>query len=78
MDSKNTNLVTFRYLASLLFIFSHGLLIFGHLTVGAGLHGLGEIFITPWALREKAWDLVSIAIFFLFFDLWGLINTSWH
>ena len=74
MDSKNINLVIFRYLASILFIFSHGLLILDHLPIGAALHGLGEIFIAPWAFRERAWDLVGIAIIFFFFDLWGLIN----
>tara|TARA_B100000131_G_scaffold264188_1_gene261333 strand:- start:930 stop:1172 length:243 start_codon:yes stop_codon:yes gene_type:complete len=76
MISKNINLVICRYLASLLFVFSHGLLILDHLPFGAALHGLGELFIAPWAFKERAWDLVVIAILFFFFDLWGLINMS--
>ena len=76
MDFKNINFVFFRYLASLLFILSHALLILDHIIFGAALHGLGEIFIAPWAYREKAWDLVLIAILFLFLDLWGLTNFS--
>jgi len=48
------------------------------LPVGAALHGLGEVFIAPWAFRERAWDLVVIAVLFFFFDIWGLINTPWN
>ena len=78
MLSNNSSLVFFRYLASLLFILSHGLLVLDHLPIGAALHGLGEIFIAPWALRERAWDLVLIAFLFFFFDLWGIISTPWN
>jgi len=53
------------------------LLVLDHLPVGAALHGLGEVFIAPWAFRERAWDLVVIAVLFFFFDIWGLINTPW-
>ena len=54
------------------------MLVLDHLPVGAALHGLGEVFIAPWALRERAWDLVVIAVLFFFFDIWGLINTPWN
>lgn len=78
MPSQNLYLVLFRYFASLLFILSHSLLVLDHLPIGAALHGLGEVFIAPWALKERAWDLVAIAILFFFFDMWGLINTPWN
>ncbi len=68
--------VFFRYFASFLFILSHSLLVLDHLPVGAALHGLGEVFIAPWAFRQRAWDLVVIAILFFFFDMeraWDLV-----
>ena len=64
MNSGNWQFVFFRYFASLLFILSHSLLVLDHLPTGAALHGLGEVFIAPWAIRERAWDLVAIAILF--------------
>ena len=78
MSSSNWQFVFFRYFASFLFILSHSLLVLDHLPTGAALHGLGEVFIAPWAFRERAWDLVVIAILFFFFDIWGLINTPWN
>ena len=78
MGSSNWQFVFFRYFASFLFILSHSLLVLDHLPVGAALHGLGEVFIAPWAFRERAWDLVVIAVLFFFFDIWGLINTPWN
>ena len=78
MSSSNWQFVFFRYFASFLFILSHSLLVLDHLPVGAALHGLGEVFIAPWAFKERAWDLVVIAVLFLFFDIWGLINTPWN
>ena len=78
MQSKNLLFTALRYFASLLFILSHGLLVLDHLPIGAALHGLGELFITPWAYRERAWDLIFIAIIFFFFDIWGLINIPWN
>jgi len=54
------------------------LLVSDHLPTGATLHGLGEVFKAPWAFRERASDLVAIAILFFFFDIWGLINTPWN
>ena len=78
MVSGNFQFVVFRYLASLLFILSHSLLVLDHIPFGAALHGLGEVFIAPWAFRERAWDLVVIAVLFLLFDIWGLINTPWN
>ena len=56
MNSSNWQFVFFRYFASFLFILSHSLLVLDHLPVGAALHGLGEVFIAPWAFRERAWD----------------------
>ena len=78
MYPNNSYFVSLRYFASLLFIISHSLLVLDHLPLGAALHGLGEIFIAPWALKERAWDLIIIAILFLLFDMWGLINISWN
>mgnify|MGYP001377638468 CR=1 FL=1 len=63
--------VIFRYIASLLFLFSHGLLVLDHLGIGAALHGIGEVFFAPWAIRQRAWDLVFIALLFGVVDLWG-------
>jgi len=52
MSSSNWQFVFFRYFASFLFILSHSLLVLDHLPVGEALHGLGEVFIAPWAFRE--------------------------
>jgi len=72
---KKTNC---QLLEFILFILSHSLLVLDHLPIGAALHGLGEVFIAPWAFSERAWDLVVIAVLFFFFDIWGLINTPWN
>ena len=78
MISGNLQFVFFRYLASFLFILSHIFLFLDHIPFGAGLHGHAEVFIAPWAFKERAWDLVVIAVLFFFFDIWGLINTPWN
>ena len=75
MVSGNFQFVFFRYLASFLFILSPSLLVLDPIPFGAALHGLGEVFIAPWAFRERAWDLVVIAVLFFFFDIWGLLKT---
>ena len=69
-----------RYLASGLFLLSHGLLVLDHLGVGAALHGIGEVFFAPWAIKQKAWDLVFIAFLFFVFDLWRTLKLgfSWE
>ena len=63
--------VILRYIASLLFLFSDGLLVLEHLGIGAALHGIGEVFFAPWAIRQRACDLVFIALLFGVVDLWG-------
>tara|TARA_Y100001968_G_C19270013_1_gene673748 strand:- start:685 stop:909 length:225 start_codon:yes stop_codon:yes gene_type:complete len=68
--------VIFRYIASGLFLLSHGLLVLDHLGVGAALHGIGEVFFAPWAIRQRAWDLVFIALLFSVFDLWGTFKIG--
>ena len=68
--------VIFRYMASGLFLFSHGLLVLDHLAIGAALHGVGEVFFLPWAIRQRAWDLVFIALLFAVFDLWGTLKLG--
>ena len=68
----------FRYFASGLFLLSHGLLVLDHLGVGAALHGIGEIFFAPWAIKQKAWDLVFIAFLFGAFDLWGTLKLGFN
>ncbi len=69
-------LIIFRYIASLLFLISHSLLVLDHLGMGAALHGIGEVFFAPWAIRERAWDLVVIALIFGVFDLWGAVKSG--
>ena len=70
MVSGNFQFVLFRYLASFLFIISHSLLVLDHIPIGAALHGIGEVFIAPWAFKERAWDLVVIAVLFFLFEIW--------
>merc|ERR1712138_255129 len=67
-----------RYFASGLFLFSHGLLVLDHLGLGAALHGIGEVFFAPWAIKQKAWDLVFIAFLFGVFDLWGTLKLGFN
>ena len=76
MNSSNWQFVFFRYFASFLFILSHSLLVLDHLPVGAALHGLGEVFIAPWAFRERAWDLVVIAVLFFLLRYLGSYKHS--
>ena len=78
MYANDVKFVFFRYFASILFFISHSLLVLDHLPIGAALHGLGEVFITPWAFKERAWDLVIIAVLFFLFDLWGLFSKAWN
>ena len=70
--------ILFRYFASGLFLLSHGLLVLDHLGVGAALHGIGEIFFAPWAIKQRAWDLVFIAFLFGAFDLWGTLKLGFN
>tara|TARA_Y100001968_G_scaffold298427_1_gene308289 strand:- start:212 stop:550 length:339 start_codon:yes stop_codon:yes gene_type:complete len=65
-----------RYFASGLFLLSHSLLVLDHLSVGTALHGIGEVFFAPWAIKQKAWDLVIIAFLFGVFDLWGTLKLG--
>jgi len=52
------------------------LLFLDHASVGAAIHGLGEVFITPWAFRERVWDLVIIAVLFFLFRYLGTYKHS--
>jgi len=64
MSSSNWQFVFFRYFASFLFILSHSLLVLDHLPVGAALHGLGEVFIAPWALGKEHGILLLLQFYF--------------
>ena len=79
---KKNKLITYdtflRYFASGLFLLSHGLLVLDYLGVGAALHGIGEVFFAPWAIKQKAWDLVFIAFLFGAFDLWGTLKLGFN
>ncbi len=66
--------IILRYIAGLLFLVSHSLLVLDHLGMGTVLHGIGEVVFAPWAIRERAWDLVLIALIFGVFDLWGAVK----
>ena len=60
-----------RCLASALFLLAHGLLVLEHVAMGTALHGVTELFLAPWALRHRAWDIIVIGVIFCVFDLWG-------
>ncbi|EAR18903.1 hypothetical protein ACLM44_03480 [Synechococcus sp. W2B2] len=66
--------VSMRFVASGLFLLAHGLLVLEHIALGTALHGIAEVFLAPWALRHKAWDLIVIGIVFCVFDLWGTLR----
>ena len=66
--------VSMRFVASGLFLLAHGLLVLEHIALGTALHGVAEVFLAPWALRHKAWDLIVIGIVFCVFDLWGTLR----
>ena len=42
------------------------------------MHGIGEIFFVPWAIKQEAWDLVFIAFLFGAFDLWGTLQLGFN
>lgn len=66
--------VLMRFVASGLFLLAHGFLVLEHIALGTALHGVAEVFLAPWALRHKAWDLIVIGIVFCVFDLWGTLR----
>ncbi len=68
--------VTMRFVASGLFLLAHGLLVLEHIAVGTALHGVAELFLAPWAVRHRAWDLIVIGLIFCVFDLWGTIRLT--
>ena len=47
-----------RFAASGLFLLAHGLLVLEYVALGTALHGIAEIFLAPWAIRHRAWDLI--------------------
>ncbi len=65
-----------RFVASGLFLVAHGLLVLEYVAVGTALHGIAEIFLAPWAIRHRAWDLIVIGVLFCFFDLWGTLRLT--
>ena len=65
-----------RCIASALFLVAHGLLVLEHITIGTALHGIAELFLAPWALRHKAWDIIVIGLIFCVFDLWGTLRLT--
>ena len=79
---KKIKLITYdiflRYFASGLFLLSHGLLVLDHLGVGAALNGIGEVFFSTWAIKQKAWDLVLITCLFGVFDLLGTLKLGFN
>ena len=68
--------VLMRCIASALFLLAHGLLVLEHIAIGTALHGVAELFLAPWALRHKAWDIIVIGLIFCVFDLWGTLRLT--
>ena len=68
--------VLMRWVASALFLLAHGLLVLEHIAIGTALHGIAELFLAPWALRHRAWDLIVIGLIFCVFDLWGTLRLT--
>tara|TARA_B100000482_G_scaffold187785_1_gene166865 strand:+ start:567 stop:857 length:291 start_codon:yes stop_codon:yes gene_type:complete len=66
--------VVMRCIASALFLLAHGLLVLEHITIGTALHGIAELFLAPWAVRHRAWDIIVIGLIFCVFDLWGTLR----
>ena len=64
MVSGDFQFVFFRYLASLLFILSHSLLVLDHIPFGAVLHGIGEVFIALGLLRKELGILYLLQFYF--------------
>ena len=65
-----------RFVASGLFLLAHGLLVLEYVALGTALHGVAEIFLAPWAIRHRAWDLIVIGVVFCVFDLWGTLGLT--
>ena len=65
-----------RCIASALFLVAHGLLVLEHITIGTALNGIAELFLAPWAIRHKAWDIIVIGLIFCVFDLWGTLRLT--
>ena len=65
-----------RFAASGLFLLAHGLLVLEYVALGTALHGIAEIFLAPWAIRHRAWDLIVIGVIFCVFDLWGTLRLT--
>ena len=65
-----------RCVASGLFLLAHGLLVLEHIAIGTALHGVAELFLAPWAVRHRAWDLIVIGLIFCVFDLWGTVRLT--
>ena len=68
--------VLMRCVASGLFLLAHGLLVLEHIAMGTALHGVAELFLAPWAVRHRAWDLIVIGLIFCVFDLWGTFRLT--
>ena len=68
--------VLMRCVASGLFLLAHGLLVLEHIAMGTALHGVAELFLAPWAVRHRAWDLIVIGLIFCVFDLWGTVRLT--
>ena len=68
--------VLMRCVASGLFLLAHGLLVLEHIAIGTALHGVAELFLAPWAVRHRAWDLIVIGLIFCVFDLWGTVRLT--
>ena len=66
--------VLMRCIASALFLVAHGLLVLEHIAIGTALHGIAELFLAPWAIRHRAWDIIIIGLIFCVFDLWGTVR----
>ena len=43
-------------------------------TLVRALHGIAELFLAPWAIRHRAWDIIVIGLIFCVFDLWGTLR----
>ncbi len=68
--------VVMRCVASAMFLLAHGLLVLEHVAIGTALHGVAELFLAPWAVRHRAWDIIVIGVVFCVFDLWGTVRLT--
>jgi len=74
MTKSKSNI--FRYIGNILLLLGYFILIWGDPKVGLLVKCVGNVFVVPFAIKYKFWDILVLCIFYAAIEIPKLIQLS--